>query len=43
MNVGMRGIKHSNNKVTEDKLFIEGVTRTLVDITAKLNFHKSNA
>jgi hypothetical protein len=41
-NVGLTELKHNTSKVSENKMFIAGVTKVLKDIIERLNFHKSN-
>jgi ATPase subunit of ABC transporter with duplicated ATPase domains len=41
-NVGVTELTHSSHKVTENRLFIEGVTKILKDIIERLHLQKSN-
>ena len=41
-NVGVTELTHSSHKVTENRLFIEGVTKILKEIIERLHLQKSN-
>jgi len=42
-NVGLADMSHNQGVVTENKLFVEQVTKVLKELIGKLNFDKSNA
>ena len=42
-NVGLNELSHNVDKVSENKLFIQEVTKVLKELIGKLNFDKSNA
>ena len=41
-NVGVTELTHSSHKVTENRLFIEGVTKILKDLLERLHLQQSN-
>ncbi len=42
-NVGLNDLSHNATLVSENKLFVEQVTKVLKELNTKLNFDKSNA